>query len=316
MIPNVAARVPPIATATRTPPTTGGMTQTATKVRGERLGEKLLDRAMTTTYPSGDIPEDCPRRDLCERRRLPIRLLMDSPILPDRPDNAERGSEPVPARYLPPPYALRVVAGVIAVVTAIIGLIWQLQSHPRPALVATVALPAISHAEYGDPNVAALRPATSLAIGARRVCTDEQRPQPRGAWHCHLSSYLSFDAIGVQATGDDKPCTHRTTNSGSSATWVCQTRIPIPSVALHMPYKIPVFFGDLMRGNGIDQKRVAGVCWIEVRAAPSAPWRCGSVSSWRPLLPSFRAVQAVDPGGPCLSRTVDEATGVWWCPPN
>ena len=63
---------------------------------------------------------------------LPMRFRMDSPILPDRSDNQEQSGERIPARYLPPPYALRVVAGVITVVTAIIGLVWQLQSHPPP----------------------------------------------------------------------------------------------------------------------------------------------------------------------------------------
>jgi hypothetical protein len=219
-------------------------------------------------------------------------------------------------RYLPRPEVLRAITAVVALIGAIIGVVYQLQSshHPR-STVATIALPAIDHSDYGDPNVAALRPATSLAVGPRRVCEDELRPKPYGAWHCHLSSELSFDTIGVQAADGGGQCTHRTTNSGSSASWVCETRIAIPRVALHMPYRIPVFFGDLMPGNGIDQKKVPGVCWIEVRATLHSPWLCGSVDSWRPLLPSFRAVQAVDPGGgPCLSRTVDEETGVWWCP--
>lgn len=240
---------------------------------------------------------------------------MDSPILPHRPDDAEQGSEPVPARYLPPPYALRVLAAAITVATAIIGLIWQLQSHPhRASLVATIALPAVSQLTYGDPNVASLRPATSLAVGARRVCTDELRPRPRsGVWECKLSSVLSFDAVGVQATGGGDPCTHRTTNGGSYARWQCQTRVAIPTVALHMPYRIPVFYGALMRGNGVDQKKVPGVCYYELRASQHAPWLCGSANSWRPLLPSFHAIQAVDPGGPCVDRTVDEETGVWWC---
>lgn len=239
---------------------------------------------------------------------------MATPTPPYGSDDEERGNKPVRARRLPPPYALRVVAAVITVVTATIGLVWQLQSHPHRALVATVALPAISHSAYGDPNVAALRPATSLAVGARHVCTDELRPEPRsGVWRCNLWSDISFDAIGVQATGGGDPCTHRTTNGGSYSRWQCQTRVAIPAVALHMPYKIPVFFGDLMRGNGIDEKKVPGVCWIESRASQHAPWLCGSVNSWRPLLPSFRAVQAVDPGGPCVNRRVDEVTGVWWC---
>jgi hypothetical protein len=239
---------------------------------------------------------------------------MATPKLPYGSYGEERGHKPARARRLPPPYALRVLAAAITVATAIIGLVWQLQSHPHRGVVATVALPAISHSAYGDPNVAALRPATSLSVGARRVCTDEVRAKPRsGVWRCKLSSYLSFDAVGVQATGGGDPCTHRTTNSGSSARWQCQTRVAIPAVALHMPYKIPVFFGDLMRGNGIDQKKVPGVCWIEFRASQHARWLCGSVTSWRPLLPSFRAVQAVDPGGQCVSRTVDEVTGVWWC---
>jgi hypothetical protein len=250
----------------------------------------------------------------CQQRRAPMGSWMDSPILPDRPDDEQRGDERVQARHLPPPYALRVVAGVITVATAIIGLVWQLQSHPHRALVATVALPAISHLTYGDPNVASLRPATTLAVGARRVCTDELRPKPRsGVWHCNLWSDLSFDAVGVQATGGGDPCTHRTTNGGSNSRWQCQTTVAIPEVARHMPYKIPVFFGDLMRGNGVDQKKVPGVCWYEFRASSHVPWRCGSANAWRPLLPSFRAIRAVDPGGPCVYRTVDEVTGVWWC---
>jgi hypothetical protein len=237
---------------------------------------------------------------------------MDSPILPDRPDDAEQGGERMSARSLPPPYALRVVAGVITVVTAIIGLIWQLQSHPHRALVATIALPAISHVTYGDPNVAALRPATSLALGARRVCTDEIRPKPRsGVWRCNLWVDLSFDAIGAQAIYRGDPCTHRTTVGYTQ--WQCLTTAAIPKVALHLHDKLPYFFGDFMRGNGVDQKKVPGVCWIEFRASQHATWLCGSVNSWRPLLPSLHAIKAVDPGGPCVYRKVDETTGVWQC---
>ena len=101
---------------------------------------------------------------------------MATPTPPYGSDHEEQGTKRTQPRRLPPPYALRVVAAVITV-TAIIGLVWQLESHPHRAVVATVALPAISHSTYGDPNVAALRPATSLAVGARRVCTDELRPK-------------------------------------------------------------------------------------------------------------------------------------------
>ena len=77
--------------------------------------------------------------------------------------------------------------------------------------------------------------------------------------------------------------------------------------------KLPYFFGDFMQGNGIDQKKVPGVCWIEFRASQHAQWLCGSVNSWRPLLPSLHAIKASDPGGPCVYREVDETTGVWQC---
>jgi hypothetical protein len=243
--------------------------------------------------------------------------VMDSPILPERADDeAQTGDRRPQPWYTPRLDVLRGIAVVIALVGAIIGLAsrWETWHRGTPvARVATVILPAISHAVYGEPTLGALRPATRLARDGRRVCVDELRPRPRGAWHCDSWETLAFDAIGAQARDRGGPCTHRTTVNGGSSVWQCRTRIAIPEVALHMPYRIPVFFGDLQRGNGIDQRAVAGVCWIEVRASSHAPWRCGSVNSWRPLLPSFRAVQAVDPGGPCLYREADEATGVWWC---
>jgi hypothetical protein len=140
---------------------------------------------------------------------------------------------------------------------------------------------------------------------------DQVRPKPRsGAWHCASEETLPLDEIGVQAIDPGGPCTHRTTVSGGAATWQCRTRIAIPEVALGMPYGIPVFFGDLR--PGVVQRRSGGVCWSEVRSSVRAHWQC-ALGAWRPLDAGYRAVQAVDPGGPCLERMVDEPTGVWWC---
>lgn len=234
---------------------------------------------------------------------------MDGPLLPER-----SGEEEVQPRFIPRPEVLRVVAATLALIGAIVGLITRLEpSHHSTSLVQTVALPAVSEAFYGEPTISALRPATKLGDNSRRVCTDELRPKPRsGAWHCKSSVALPFDAIGVQAPDPGGPCTHRTTEGGSGKAWLCKTRIAIPQVALHMPYTVPVFFGVALRGNGIDEHRVAGVCWQQLRAGQHAPWKCG-LGAWRPLLPSYRAVAPVDPGGPCVAREVDEETGVWWC---
>jgi len=232
---------------------------------------------------------------------------MDSPILPEPEDDEGGKDRRLRPRYMPHPDVLRIAAGLVVLAGSIVGLVTRLEATHRPV---TTVLPPVSHVVYGEPTLAALRPASDLSSGARRVCTDELRPQPRsGAWRCTSWQTLALDEIGVQAADPGGPCTHRTTANGARA-WHCRTRIAIPEAALHMPYRIPVFFGDLQRGNGIDQKRVPGVCWLEVRASPEARWRCGE---WRPLLPGFRALQAVDPGGPCVSRTVDEETGVWWC---
>jgi hypothetical protein len=240
--------------------------------------------------------------------------VMDSSILPERArdedENAGRGLQ----RRVGPPEVLRSIAGVIAVAAAVVGLLSKLDAPAatRPATPAAVALPAVSHVVYGAPSVAALRPAVSLSGEARRVCSDQLRPRPRsGAWHCNGGRTLGLDEIGVQANDPGGPCTHRTTESGG-ASWQCRTRIAIPKVALGMPYGIPVFFGDLRPGTGVVQRHVDGLCWQEVRPSLRASWRC-AVGSWRSLDPGYRAVQAVDPGGRCLERMVDEETGVWWC---
>ncbi|HUJ92799.1 MAG TPA: hypothetical protein VLW05_08870 [Gaiellaceae bacterium] len=228
---------------------------------------------------------------------------MDGPILPEH-DQDEN------VRYTRLGMRLRIVAAVIAVVAAAIGLRTQLHDRHLAVQIEDAEPPAHVHVNippiFGDPTPAALLPAARSDGQPRSVCVEEWRPLPTtGAWTC--SSWLPLNAtqVGRRATDVGGPCTHRLVSADGS--WNCWTRIAIPSLALHMPYSTPLMFGHVIPGeDGHPQ-----VCREQARTSERhGAWKC--VGAQAP--PSgWRIAEPVDPGGPCSYRIADERTGVWSC---
>jgi hypothetical protein len=236
---------------------------------------------------------------------------MDTPLLPDKSDSTEpvdrRELQP---RYLPRPEILRTVAGAIALVGALVGLVSRLEAHAVPPQVQV--LPAVSHTVYGAPSLSGLRAAANATDTNRTVCTDQLRPTPSGPWRCTSETWLKLDEIGAQAVDPGGPCTHRTP-ADATGQWVCITRIPIPPAHLGLRRKFHLwFFGALREGNGIDQPHKPIVCYAETRMeGPHSPWRCWL---WRLPIPGIHFLPPVtDPTDRCTTRYVDQETGVWSC---
>lgn len=163
---------------------------------------------------------------------------------------------------------------------------------------------------YGDPTPAALLPAAKSSGQPRSVCVDETRPLPlRGAWACRSWVPLGTLEIGRSATDTGGPCTHRVVSDAGGA-WDCWTRIAIPSIALHMPYAVPLMFGHLIAaapGKATSPR----VCREESRTSEThGAWSCVGAQD-APV--GWRIAEPIDPGGPCSYRVVDEETGVWSC---
>jgi len=233
-------------------------------------------------------------------------LAMDSPILPDRTGAEEdKDRRPVQPRYVPRPEVLRVIAGVIALIGAIVGLVTRLetthpgtevQNFPEPAVVI-----------WGD------------VLSKHKVCVDELRANPTsGSWRCispvPLNDNPKYPEIARQATWQGGRCTHRLIDD-SSRTWQCISTIrPSPFVLrpARQQQRDPVFFADLAQHHEDTRPPSAELCTVESRSAPTlGAWTC---MAWQRLPQTpYRLVQVIDPGGPCAYRIVDEFTGVWSC---
>ena len=233
---------------------------------------------------------------------------MDTPLLPEKTDSAEpRDRRELQPRYLPRPEVLRTVAGLVALVGAVIGLVSRLEAPPKVQV-----LPAISNTVYGVPSLGALRPAANASDTNRTVCTDQVRPVSSGRWRCTHQTLLKLDEIGVQAIDPGGPCTHRASAYATEA-WVCLTRIPIPPADLNLARKFHLwFFGVRREGNGVDQPHKPIICYGETRMeGPRSPWRC---FQWRLAIPGIHFPRPVtDPADRCTTRYVDQETGVWSC---
>jgi hypothetical protein len=239
---------------------------------------------------------------------------MDTPLLPDIPDapepNDRRELQP---RYTARPDIIRAVAGAIALVGAFIGLLSRFEA--RAVQPHVELLPAIANTVYGLPSMGALRAATSATDTNRTVCVDQLRPTPSGRWRCTGLRWLKLDEIGAQAVDPGGPCTHREPSDGSGR-WVCITRIPIPPAHLHLRGQYHYwFFGIPREGNGIDQPRKPIICYGETRMdGPHTPWRC---FEWRLAIPGIHFLRPVTvPTDHCMTRYVDQETGVWSCHPT
>ena len=233
---------------------------------------------------------------------------MDSPILPARVDEEESRAQ---ARYTRWGTKLRFLAAALALVAAALGVASRIE-HPRTEVQylpsGGVADPMPIVPQFGDPTPAALLPAAKSGGQPRSVCVEETRPLPtQGAWTCRSWRPLGTHDIGARATDPGGPCTHRAV-SDAGGTWNCWTRIAIPSLALHMPYAVPLMFGHLIPVPGTTKPQV---CRQESRSSEThGEWACVGAqdepSGWR-------IAEPVDPGGPCSYRVADEMTGAWSC---
>ena len=233
---------------------------------------------------------------------------MDSPILPEEHDDDADARR---RRYLTWGAALRVVAGVLAVVAALIGLAHRI--HPGqtaspvddPAVRGYVSRLVI----YGDlTSPQALKPGKANDP-ARVVCNDEVRFKPTtGHWHCVGATDLGKKDVGRVARDPGGPCTHRTAGFDTPR-WRCITKDPVPPSALGLMPATPgepnVIFGGFRVGSDF--------CSEEARAnATRGAWTC---TWWRPIPTGFRFVEAVAEPGPCTFRAADQQTGEWSCNP-
>jgi hypothetical protein len=239
---------------------------------------------------------------------------MDSPILPGRAGDEESREQ---ERYFRWGTKLRFLAAAVALIAALLGLVSRLEASnsSQPPLNAPLSpgqdgwvVPTTIPPVYGDPTPAAMLPAAKSSGQQRSVCKEEIRPLPtQGAWVCRSWVPLDTREIGRRATDTGGPCTHRVV-SDAGGTWNCWMRIAIPSVALHMPYSVPLMFGHLIAAPG---KTSPQVCREESRTSETeGPWTCVG-SQDEPA--GWRIAEPVDPGGPCSYRVADEMTGVWSC---
>jgi hypothetical protein len=230
------------------------------------------------------------------------------PLFPNRRDDQDNEKKPEVQPWLTAnPQTLRIIAGVIAIIGASIGLVSRIDGlsvgqKAEPAPIRTVI--------YGVPTVAALRAAEGYGVGApRNVCTGQIRPKPdRGAWHCINVRPLNIDEIGAQALDSPGPCTHR--EASDSGAWRCLTRIATPKLSVKAS-GLPWIFGDIRKQSTVSHAGPMGICMSETRTNPNhGAWHC---LGWHPLSPGVQEIQALDPGGPCLWREADEPTGIWIC---
>ena len=225
---------------------------------------------------------------------------MDTPILPNKRDDEDKRDErPLQLRYLPRPEVLRIIAGTLAIVGALIGLISRLDAPAAGPSFSPGPFQSAPTAIYGQPDPA-----------RKRVCLDEIRPLPtHGAWRCRVWQPLDAHLIAKSAADPGGPCTHRIVADANA--WECWTKTAIPAVALGMPYKLPVMFGDVRVGNPGSSATGPWICTTEIRHKPDrGTWMCGG---WQRAPANFRFVRPLDPGGPCTYRLADQQTGIWAC---
>lgn len=195
--------------------------------------------------------------------------------------------------YAARPEALRVIAGVVAVVAALVGLVSRLD--------------ATHHETYYENSVYGI-----IDTAHDRVCTNQLRLQPRrGAWQCLNWVEQTHGEVGHEAVDPGGPCTHREANR-ESGIWECWTQVPLSAAVLH---RTPgaVRFGDVHAAGMQSRSGVNGrVCVSEIRASPAGGrWLCRGWTTAN--AGQFRLRQAFDPGGPCTVRYVDQLTGIWSC---
>ena len=135
-----------------------------------------------------------------------------------------------------------------------------------------------------------------------------------GAWTCaNWTPTGSSDVVLRAALDSGDPCTHRVVEVMGDA-WTCQTTIAPPPIVLNAAERSrhPLLFADLNL-RPAKKRTAASVCTQEVRPSPGGgPWHC---MTWFRVDPRqhWRVLRAIDPGGPCTLRAVDESTGVWIC---
>jgi len=233
---------------------------------------------------------------------------MDSPILPD--DDGD-GADARRRRYLTWGAALRAVAGLLAVVAALIGLANRIHASQTPAPVNDPAIRGYDGrlVIYGDlTSPQALKPGKANDP-ARVVCDDEVRFKPTtGHWHCVGTASLGDKDVGRVARDPGGSCTHRTAGM-DTPTWTCITKEPVPPSALGVKPAVPgernVIFGGMRDGSDF--------CSEEARDnATHGAWTC---TWWRPVPPGYRFIEAVAGPGPCTFRAADQQTGEWSCDP-
>jgi hypothetical protein len=221
---------------------------------------------------------------------------------------------------MPRPEVLRVIAGTIALIGALIGLISRLDTTPPtvvPAAAPAVDSPLpgqhvpkgydIQFVYYGALSSPAALHRGSSPSQARSVCTDQVRYEPNhGMWRCNGSNLLGRLDIGRPARDPGGPCTHRKAGIDSPA-WSCLTKIAVPPAARNNgPVKKFVIFGG--RRNGSD------FCDQESRDNQThGTWTC---TNWRPFPAGFHLIPAIAQPGPCSFRVADQQTGIWTCNPK
>jgi hypothetical protein len=237
---------------------------------------------------------------------------MDTPFLPNR-DNDDDAAER--RRYRRWGDSLRIAAAALAVAGSLIGLVSHFHGSRQPAdppAPFQIGIPSpVGPYVFGEPSAAALRPVAKAHGGKRSVCIDEERPlSTTGAWTCHVTEPIAASQIGRLARDTGGPCTHRVA-SQDGGTWSCWTRIAIPTIALGMPYAVPLMFGHLIPAATGEDTRSPRVCRTESRASEAhGIWTC---VAWQQSPDGWRIVEPVSPGGQCSYRVADEVTGVWSC---
>lgn len=238
---------------------------------------------------------------------------MDSPLLPEKLDEEPK----LQHRYMPRPEVLRVIAGTIALVGALIGLISRLEAT-QPTVVAREA-PGVGpiipgpHGPigysiyYGALASPAAAHRGSSPSQARSVCTDQVRYEPdHGMWRCNGYALLNRLDIGRPARDPGGPCTHRKAGIASPV-WTCLTKIAVPPAARNNgPINTFVVFGVNRNGSLF--------CDQESRDSQThGAWTC---TNWRPFPTGFHLIPPVAQPGPCNFRFADQQTGIWTCNPK
>ena len=230
------------------------------------------------------------------------------------------GPPPAPAAKTHSPRSRRIgmAAATAAFVTAVrllfalVSVVWPVGSDHHAATPTPAAASRTTPlAFYGD---LAQTPPEGVPRGSV-ICTAEIRMRATGgAWTCANWTPTGSSDVVLLAAGDSSdPCTHRVVEVAGDS-WTCETTIAPPPIVLNVAERSrhPFVFADLSLTSAA--KRAANsVCTQEVRPEPGGgPWHC---TTWLRVDPRdhWRVLRAIDPGGSCTLRSVDESTGVWVC---